>query len=149
MLIHTKALRAAAILAGLTLVALVGWISGPGDARADAQASEIQAVITKQLEAFRADDADAAWAIAAPTIQTRFGTKERFIEMVTRQYPQIRKSEAAVFKSLRNVDGQLVQRVFITGGPGDYIDAYYSVAQIDGVWRITGVVMTRQKPEGA
>lgn len=139
--------------AALSLVILVtgGVALSVSDARADdARQKGIEATITRQLEAFRASDADAAWAIAAPTIQKKFGTKERFMSMVDQFYPQIRSSKSAIFKGeLREINGSLVQRVFIQGAPGDFVDAYYTMEQIDGVWRITGVFIQKPRGEGA
>lgn len=136
------------IATGLVLaVAASGLFSGV--ALADGREAVIRSVITKQLEAFRQNDADAAWAIAAPSIQKRFGSKTRFMEMVGNFYPQIMASKSAIFKDLREIDGNLVQRVFVEGGPGDFVDAYYTMELIDGAWRITGVYVTKPKPEGA
>lgn len=142
MLKIAKSLRNLAILAAVAL-------SIPGiSAIADDRQAGIETVITRQLEAFRRNDAAAAWAIAAPTIQQRFGTKDRFMDMVGNYYPQILNSKSAVFKGLREIGGDLVQRVFIEGGPGDFVDAYYTMKMIDGEWRITGVYVTKPKPEG-
>ncbi|MEL7543448.1 MAG: DUF4864 domain-containing protein [Pseudomonadota bacterium] len=141
-------LRTVAVFA---MIACIGGLVLPQHAAQadDARQKGIEATITQQLEAFRASDADAAWAIAAPTIQKKFGTKERFMEMVDQFYPQIRSSKSAIFKSLREVNGSLVQRVFIEGGPGDFVDAYYTMEQIDGVWRVTGVFIQKPRGEGA
>lgn len=116
---------------------------------ADERQAGIQNVITRQLEAFRRSDADTAWSIAAPSIQRRFGTRENFMHMVENYYPQIMNSKSAIFKDLREIDGTLVQRVFVEGGPGDFVDAYYSMELINGAWRITGVYIAKPKPAGA
>jgi len=132
-----------AVLAGLFLISAI--VATYGDERE----AGIQTVINRQLEAFRQSDADAAWAIAAPSIQKQFGTRDRFMAMVGSYYPQIMNSKSAVFKGLRDINGIIVQRVFVEGGPGDFIDAYYSMELIDGMWRITGVYITKPKPAGA
>ncbi len=136
-----KNLLKVSIIAGLFLVTELG----PGSA-GDREPA-IQAAITAQLAAFRRNDAAAAWAIAAPNIQQRFGSPERFVDMVNRAYPQIHSSKSAIFKGLREIDGELVQRVFVEGGPGDFVDAYYVMKLIDGHWRINGVYMTKPEAE--
>ncbi len=135
-------------LAFAIFISMVAFDVHANVALADGREAIIRSVIMKQLQAFRQNNADAAWAIAAPTIQKRFGSKDRFMEMVGDFYPQIMNSRSAVFKELREVNGSLVQRVFVEGGPGDFVDAYYSMELIDGVWRITGVYVTKSKPEG-
>ena len=139
----------AARLASLVFLAFAVVVPAAAPSLADGRDAAIRATILRQLEAFRANDADAAWAIAAPTIQKKFGSKERFMEMVTAHYPQIRRSQSAIFKELKTVDGTLVQRVFVEGGPGDFVDAYYTMALIDGEWRITGVFVQAPRSEGA
>jgi hypothetical protein len=57
--------------------------------RAEEPADSIQAVITSQLSAFQANDLDAAFAHASPTIQTKFRNPEIFGEMVATGYPMI------------------------------------------------------------
>ena len=136
-------------LFGMILLVAVAVPLYPLSSSADDRAFDIQGVIMKQLEAFRSRDVDAAWAIASPTIQKRFGTKNRFMEMVETFYPQIMNSRSAIFKELRDVNGNLIQRVFVEGGPGDFVDAYYTMERVDGAWRITGVYITKPKPEGA
>ena len=50
--------------------------------------SDISAVIMAQLDAFRKDDAKAAFAIASPEIQKRFGqAADRFLTMLKQNYP--------------------------------------------------------------
>lgn len=142
MLNMLKTVLKASVVAGLLL--MHGTTDG---ANADDREPAIQAAITAQLEAFRRNDIAAAWAIAAPNIQQRFGTPQKFVDMVNRSYPQIHNSKSAIFKGLREIDGELVQRVFVEGGPGDFVDAYYLMKLIDGQWRITGVYMTKPKAE--
>jgi len=144
--IAAGAIMCAAVVSGAPVVL---GVSPASVAVADDRQAGIQAVITRQLEAFRRNDADAAWAIAAPTIQKRFGTKGRFMEMVGNYYPQIMNSQSAIFKGLREIQGNIIQRVFIEGGPGDFVDAYYTMEMIDGVWRINAVHVTKPKAEGA
>ncbi|MEL6287216.1 MAG: DUF4864 domain-containing protein [Pseudomonadota bacterium] len=150
LLLALGALLALAI-SGAAAAALAQSTTGvPSAGNADEGATDprskgIRAAISKQLTAFKKADADTAWSIAAPTIQSKFESKERFMRMVRTYYPQVHNARSVIFKGLRDIDGTLVQKVFIDGGPGDYVDAYYSMRLIDGVWRITGVFMQKTK----
>ena len=129
------------------MIMVVVLMCGTNLTNAGERETAIQAAISTQLDAFRRNDSAAAWAIAAPNIQQRFGTPQRFVDMVSRSYPQIHNSKSVVFKDLREIEGELVQRVFVEGGPGDFVDAYYVMKRIDGHWRITGVYMAKPQPE--
>src|SRR4030095_7699853 len=69
-----------ALIAGLR-------VGAEATAAADEEPSEadwasIQAVISSQLDAFKRDDADAAFSFASPAIQKQFHTPGEFMHMV-------------------------------------------------------------------
>jgi len=99
----------------------------------------IHDVITRQLEAFRRDDAAQAYAFAGPTIRTLFPTPEIFIEMVRRGYPPVYRSRQVEFGPLAMRDGELVQTVELVGPDGSSATALYSlVRDPSGAWVISG-----------
>jgi len=99
----------------------------------------IHDVITRQLEAFRRDDAAQAYAFAGPTIRTLFPTPEIFIEMVRRGYPPVYRSRQVEFGPLAMRDGELVQEVELVGPDGSPATALYSLVQDpSGTWVISG-----------
>ena len=100
----------------------------------------IRAVIEEQLEAFRRDDAEAAFGLAAPGIQHTFVTPERFMIMVRRGYRQVYRPSVVEFRELRHVeDVGPVQSVYFEGQDGDAVMALYPMErQPDGSWRING-----------
>jgi len=106
--------------------------------RADRDA--IRTVIEEQLEAFRRDDAEAAFGLAAPGIQHTFVTPERFMIMVRRGYRQVYRPSVVEFRELRHVeDVGPVQSVYFEGQDGDAVMALYPMErQPDGSWRING-----------
>jgi len=106
-------------------------------ARADSQA--IRDVISSQIDAFLADDVEAAFDHASPTIRQIFGTPERFGEMVQRGYPMVWRPQSVTFGDLRSIAGGLYQMVILTDRAGNlhYVD--YRMSMIDGQWRISGV----------
>ena len=134
-------MRRRAVAALLFLCAFVG----PGQAQADLSAADrmaIQGVITRQIDAFRHDDAEAAFAFASPGIQDQFGTPGRFLDMVRRAYPAVNRPRSAEFTGLRLGEGGVVQEVELVGPDGAAQLALYSMERdAAGAWRISGCVL--------
>ena len=130
-----------AVAALLFLCAAVG----PGQAQADLSAADrmaIQGVITRQIEAFQRDDAEAAFAVASPGIQDQFGTPDRFLDMVRRAYPAVHRPRAMEFTGLRLGEGGVVQEVELVGPDGALQLALYSMERdAAGAWRIAGCAL--------
>ncbi len=103
----------------------------------------IQDVISRQLDAFKRADGEAAFGFASPMIQGMFADKSIFLGMVERGYPQIFRSRSVKFLKLTMIDGRLVQNVLVEGIDGSVITAAYEMVEIDGQWRINGVSLAR------
>jgi hypothetical protein len=100
----------------------------------------IRAVIESQIDAFRRDDAAAAFSFAAPGIQARFGTPERFMTMVRTSYPAVYRPRTVSFEAAQVLDGRVIQPVVLVGPDGDVVIALYGMErERDGSWRIDGV----------
>jgi hypothetical protein len=128
------------VVVALLLLSLsaAAFAEQPADVSA-ADRAGIQAVITAQIEAFRHDDADAAFAAAAPNIQSRFGTPERFLGVVRELYKPVYRPRGFSFGDLVNDDDELVQKVEVIGPDGVHQTALYSmVKRPDGTWHIAG-----------
>lgn len=134
-------MRRRAVAALLFLCAAIG----PGQAQADlstADRTAIQDVITRQIDAFRHDDAQAAFAFASPGIQTQSGTPDRFLDMVRRAYPAVHRPRAMEFTGLRLGEGGIVQEVELVGPDGALQLALYAMERdAAGAWRISGCVL--------
>jgi hypothetical protein len=124
--------------AWLTLLLILG-LSGPALADDGARA-EARAVIAMQVEAFRRDDAPAAYAQAAPAIQELFPNADLFIGMVRNQYRPVYRHRSFVFGEGRDTgEAGMVQSVEIQDEYGvDWTAEYSLVRGADGAWRITG-----------
>lgn len=103
------------------------------------EARQIRSVIEAQLKALSADDAPAAFALAAPNIREMFGTADRFIAMVRSGYPVVyRPTSVAFFKPERRADG-VVQAVHLTDADNTlWLAVYHLERQADKTWRISG-----------
>ena len=122
------------VLALLFIASLT--LAAPAAAREDG----IRATISDQISAFRDDDLDAAYGHAAPGIQRLFGSPQRFADMVRGGYPMVWRPQAFEFLGLREEGGRIWQRVMFTGPEGGLHILDYDMREIDGVWRIGGVV---------
>ena len=124
---------------------MIGVLLAAAPLRAEEPADSIQAVITSQLSAFEANDLDAAFAHASPTIQTKFRNPEIFGEMVASGYPMIWRPSGYEMLDLRQTEMGPVQMVLFQDAQGRFYEAAYEMRLVDGVWRINGVYL-RQSP---
>ncbi len=99
----------------------------------------IEGTIQNQLDAFIADDFATAFTFASPTIKGIFGTPENFGAMVTQSFPMVHRPGNVQMLELRDVGGNLWQRVLITGQDGaSHLLDYQMIETPDG-WQINGV----------
>jgi len=109
----------------------------------------IRHTIERQIAAFRADDAQAAFAFADASIQSLFGGPERFIAMVRQGYSMIYRPRSYVFGPAKEEGGLVAQLVEFDGQDGSAGVALYHMArQSDGSWRIAGVQILPAKRPG-
>lgn len=116
---------------------------------AAAQEAPIQQTIRSQIDAFLADDFSRAFTFASPTIKGMFGTPENFGAMVRNGYPMVYRPAEVQMMDLREVAGNLWQRVRITdqAGAGWLLD-YMMVETAEG-WQINAVQILPAPDVGA
>jgi hypothetical protein len=122
------------------LLALLFLASTPGfSAVTSSDLAEIRAVINRQIDAFRRDDAQGAFALASPGMQDSFGTPERFLDVVRMAYRAVYRPANVTFLDLIVMSSEVVQQVQITDRAGGVWVAYFSMQrQRDGSWRTNG-----------
>jgi Domain of unknown function (DUF4864) len=99
----------------------------------------IEGTIQSQLDAFVVDDFATAFTYASPTIKSMFGTPENFGAMVTQGFPMVHKPGNVQMLELREVAGNLWQRVLITDQAGaSHMLDYMMIETPDG-WQINAV----------
>lgn len=113
------------------------------------ESAAIEDVIQGQLDAFSAGNVMTAWTFASPTIQDMFGTPAYFGTMVERGYPMVWQPGETTFLGLRQDGGRLIQQVQIVDRAGRLHLLDYDMVQIDGNWRIAGVMVLRGQGVGA
>lgn len=120
------------------------WLAVIGPAAAEPSItrddlSEIRAVINRQIDAFRRDDAQEAFALVSPAVQQTFGTPERFLDVVRTAYSPIVRPAAVRFLEPVVFGAEAVQPVRLVDRMGAVWLAYYAMQrQKDGSWRASG-----------
>ena len=111
-----------------------------GDPRVTAEdLAAIRAVIHRQIDALRRDDASGAFALVSPDAQQAFGTPERFLEAMRAAYRAVVRPTVVSFRNPVLLSGDVVQQVELRQGSGEVWVAYYAMQrQSDGSWRTNG-----------
>lgn len=104
-----------------------------------AQDTRPQAVISAQIDAFRAGDFDTAFDFASPSIQRIFGNVDRFELMVRNGYPMVVDPAQTRFLEAREIGGRLWQKVLLRdrAGRGHVLD--YQMVDSENGWKINAV----------
>ena len=101
--------------------------------------AEIRAVISRQIDAFRRDDAESAFALVSPAVQQTYGTPERFLDVMRSSYHPVYRPAAVTFLEPVVFGADMVQPVQLTDRAGGVWLAYYAMQrQKDGSWRASG-----------
>lgn len=104
-----------------------------------AQEAPIQKTIQNQIDAFQADDFARAFAFASPNIKGIFGTAENFGAMVKEGYPMVYRPSEVEMLELRDVAGDLWQRVRIIDQAGQAHYLGYMMIETPEGWQINAV----------
>lgn len=106
---------------------------------AAAQEEPIRQTIQDQMDALQADDFARAFSFASPNIKGIFGTPENFGAMVKNGYPMVYRPAEVEMLELREVAGNLWQRVRVVdqAGAAWYLD--YMMIETDDGWQINAV----------
>lgn len=113
---------------------------------AEEPAAEAQAIISAQIEALMAEDADRAYALASPDIRGLYPDKDSFFAMVKKNYEPVYHAGNYAFGRSKLVGGgELVfQEVMITGPDGKDWTAIYEMRLMDdGSYKVNGVKMMK------
>lgn len=141
--LHGAPMRA--ILLAALLLAFATPLAPPAHALEKADQGAIRGAIERQLEAFRRDDAAAAYAEAAPGIQRLFPSDETFMRMVREGYAPVHRPRSFQFAEGGESPAGPTQAVRVRDADGvDWIALYTLERQPDGTWKISGCTLTRE-----
>jgi hypothetical protein len=114
-------------------------VAAPEGRVSGSDAAEIRAVIHRQIDAFKRDDARGAFALVSPEVRQTFGTPEKFLDVVRFAYRAVYRPANVSFHDLLVMGEDVVQPVQVTDRAGTVWVAYYAMQrQHDGSWRTSG-----------
>ena len=112
----------------------------------ESTAARSQAVIERQFDAFARDDAEAAYALADPTIKNMFGDADHFLAMVRDQYPPVYRHRSVEFGEFSELGDEASLKATIVDADNVVWTAVYSLRRAaNGEWLISGCVLERSK----
>lgn len=112
-----------------------------GDAAAVDKAAPPEAIIEAQIAAISSADWDTAFGFATRSIQSQFGTPQRFAAMVQGGFAFMIAPASTELSILGLTDSSaLVEAVFISEGFGVHRVIYGLERNDDNAWRIAGVL---------
>ncbi len=128
------------VLGSAVALAVFLAVSIAGAQTDDAAIRAATDLVMRQLEAFRRDDFEAAYALASREIRKIFD-RAGFERMVRSGYPEIAQSVAADVEASRQTgDGQVYLRLRIRGANGRSIEAVYEMVREGREWKVNGVI---------
>lgn len=133
-------MRILTVVVGLWLAATSAFAQG-NDA--------IESVIGSQLEAFNDRDVEEAWQYASPNIKRMFGSAGNFGMMVEQGYPMVWDNADVRFLELRDVNGNLWQKVMVRDAQGGLHILDYQMIETANGWQINGVQLLPAPDVGA
>jgi Domain of unknown function (DUF4864) len=115
---------------------------------ADLTAASSRAIVERQFDAFERDDAEAAYALAAPTIKQMFGDADQFITMVRDHYAPVYRHRTAEFGAFKESGDEASLEATLVDNDNVVWTALYSFRRVsNGDWLISGCVLA--KAEGS
>ncbi len=145
----------AALFAGALVLAFVGSVranetTSPGITLdvPSVTIERMQSIITAQIDAFLADDAEGAYAYAADVVKQRFPTPAQFVSMVQQGYPAVYAPQSYAFFASALTPRGPAQQVEFVGEDGQVWRGLYTFAETpDGELLISGVYLRRQNAQ--
>ena len=133
----------ALIVAALVALPALGILPAVADP-SSADQSAFKTLVQDQLQAFRQDDAGAAYSRAAPGIQRMFPSPDRFMSMVRQAYPPVYRSGSVAFGEMADGPVGPMAKVYLTAADGsNWIALYTFEKQPDGSWKISGCQLVK------
>jgi Domain of unknown function (DUF4864) len=135
------------VLASVRALALVLWFAcvavfaaPPGQPTLPQKDwTAIRKVISDQLVALKAGDAEKAMTYAAPGIREQFGTSDNFMRMVREGYSALLNARSTRFLEGAVIEDAIVQPLRLVLPDETVLVALYQMQkQANGQWRISG-----------
>ena len=123
----------------VTLILLTGAASAE-----DLTAASSRAIVERQFDAFEHDDAQAAYALAAPTIKDMFSDADHFMAMVRDHYAPVYRHRSADFGAFKQSGDEASLEATLVDTDNVVWTALYSFRRAsNGDWLISGCVLAK------
>ena len=107
-------------------------------------ANRSRAIVERQFEAFARDDAEAAYALADPTIKQKFVDADRFMAMVRESYAPVYRHRSVEFGDFAELgDEASLQATLVDSDNVEWTALYSFRREENGDWLISGCVLVR------
>jgi len=111
----------------------------------ESTAARLRAIIEQQFAAFARDDAEAAYALADPTIKEMFDA-DRFLAMVRDRYPPVYRHRSVEFGEFTELGDEASLEATIVDADNVVWTALYSLRrEANGDWLISGCVLEKSE----
>jgi len=132
----------------IAAVAVALSVSVAGAFAEELTAARSRAIVERQFDAFERDDADAAYALAAPTIKEMFSDSDRFMAMVRDHYAPVYRHRSVEFGAFEQSGDDASLEATLVDNDNVVWTALYSFRRTaNGDWLISGCVLA--KAEGS
>jgi Domain of unknown function (DUF4864) len=129
---------------GAVAVALVVWTVVAS--AEDLTAASSRTLVERQFDAFEHDDAQAAYALAAPTIKDMFSDADHFMAMVRDHYAPVYRHRSAEFGTFKEEGDEASLEATLVDNDNVVWTALYSFRRVpNGDWLISGCVLAKSE----
>jgi hypothetical protein len=110
----------------------------------DSTAARSRAIVEQQFDAFARDDAEGAYALAAPTIKQMFGDADHFLAMVRKDYAPVYRHRSVDFGEFaEHGDEASLAATLVDNDNVEWTALYSFRKEANGDWLISGCVLVR------
>jgi hypothetical protein len=125
-------------------VALALWVATAS--AEESTAARSRAIVEQQFDAFARDDAEAAYALADPTIKEMFGDPGHFLAMVRDRYPPVYRHRSVEFGDFAELGDEASLKATLVDNDNVVWTALYSLRrEANGDWLISGCVLVKSE----
>jgi len=127
---------------------VLGGIFVAKQPQAEDTTNGVREVVQLQLQAFSADDAGKAFALADPGIRNKFGDAEEFMAMVRAHYPMVHRPASVMYLKPETDGDMAFQKLRLTDTSGGaWLVTYLLARQKDGKrWLISACLVVPDTP---
>lgn len=126
------------------VVAAALWVAAAS--AEELTAARSQAVVERQFEAFERDDAEAAYALAAPAIKEIFADADHFLAMVRDRYPPVYRHRSVEFGAFQESGDKASLQATLVDNDNVVWTALYSLSRKEnGDWLISACVLVKSE----